>query len=409
VRQGGTGTVSAEEMVKARQQYDWVVLNQSQSPVFQRMLEQLSTELGGCLAFTGMPYPAEGGRLDVQPAPRYVRKSVPSRAWSWLLYIVASLVLVLRLPGRPFLLAVTNPPMLPHIVWLAHKLRGNAYGLLVWDVYPDHIVKMGLLHEKGLFARLWTRMNARAMLDARVVITLSEGMREALHRHLGRQASCVRIEVVPNWADTDQLRPVPKAENPFAVEHDQVDKVTVLYSGNMGTTHDLDSIVEAASILQSERRISFLLIGDGLGREKTELAAAGLANVRLLPRQPWEVLPYSLATGDIAIVTQTPGSEQLSMPSKAYSLMAAGCALLVCTHGESDLAQLVRTWNLGAVCAQGDVRAMVDAISLLAREHDVLVESRVRARNVAVERYSLQAVLPRLHDALERAMSQANG
>jgi glycosyltransferase involved in cell wall biosynthesis len=396
-------------MTKARQQYDWVVLNQSQSPVFQRMLERLSTELGGCLVFTGMPYPVEGGRLDVQPAPRYVRKSLPSRAWSWFLFIVASLVLVLRLPGRPFLLAVTNPPMLPHIVWLAHKLRSNAYGLLVWDVYPDHMVKMGLLRETGLLARLWARMNARAMLDARVVITLSEGMREALRRHLGQQASSVRIEVIPNWADTDQLRPVPKAENPFAVEHDQVGKVTVLYSGNMGTTHDLDTIVEAASNLQGEHRISFLLIGDGLGREQIELAAAGLANVRLLPRQPWEVLPYSLATGDIAIVTQTPGSEHLSMPSKAYALMAAGCALLACTHSESDLAHLVRTWDLGAVCAQGDVRAMADAISVLAREHDVLVESRVRARNVAVEYYSLQAVFPRLHDVFKRAISPASG
>jgi glycosyltransferase involved in cell wall biosynthesis len=261
------------------------------------------------------------------------------------------------------------------------------------------------MREKGLSARLWARMNARAMLDARVVITLGDGMREALYQHLGRQASRARIEVVPNWADTDQLRPMPKVENPFAIEHDQVDKVTVLYSGNMGTTHDLDTVVKAARILQGERRISFLLIGDGLGRERLESAAAGLANVRLLPRQPWDVLPYSLATGDIAIVTQTPGSEQLSLPSKAYALMAAGCALIACTHSESDLARLIRTWDLGAVCAQGDVQAIADAISLLAREHDILVQSRLRARKLAVERYSLQAVLPRLHDVLECAMS----
>jgi len=395
-------------MAKARKKYDWVVLNQSQSPVFQRMLEQLSAKLGSCLALTGMPYPVEGGQLDVRAAPRYVRKSLPSRAWSWFLFLVTSLVVVLRLPGRPFVLAVTNPPVLPHLVWLAHKLRRNAYGLLVWDVYPDHMVNMGLLRETGLFARLWARMNARAMLDARVVITLSEGMREALRRHLGQQASSVRIEVIPNWADTDQLWPVPKAQNPFAVEHDQVGRITVLYSGNMGTTHDLDTIVEAASNLQGEHQISFLLIGDGLGREQIEPAAAGLANVRLLPRQPWEVLPYSLATGDIAIVAQMPGSEHLSMPSKTYALMAAGCALLACTHSESDLARLVRTWDLGAVCPQGDARAMANAISLLAGDHDILVGARTRAREMAVERYSLQAVLPRLYGVLERAISRSS-
>ncbi len=393
-------------MAEATRHYNWIVLNQSQSPVFQRMLEQLSVTLGACLVLTGMPYPVERGRLETCTLPMYERGSIPRRAWSWLLFAVASFVRVLRLPNRPFLLAVTNPPMLPHLAWLAHKMRGNPYGLLVWDIYPDHMVNMGWLRKNGLLARLWNRMNSWAMLDASVIITLGESMSGALLSQLGQHSSRVRIEVIPNWADTDQLRPIPKAENPFAAEHGQVDKVTVLYSGNMGTTHELDTIVESARMLQGEPRISFLLIGDGLGRDEVERAAAGLGNVRLLPRQPWELLPYSLATGDIGIVTQKPGSERLSMPSKTYSLMAAGCVLLASTHGDSDLARLVRTWNLGAVCAQSDAGALADAISQLARDRDALAESRSRTRRVAVEHYSLQAVLPRLHDVLELAMSQ---
>jgi colanic acid biosynthesis glycosyl transferase WcaI len=405
------GAAPAERMAKARRRYDWAVLNQSQSPVFQRMLEQLSADLGACLLITGMPYPVEQGRLDTQAAPRYDRRSVPRRAWAWLLFVAASLGRVLRLPSRTFLLAVTNPPVLPHVAWLAHKVRGNAYGLLVWDVYPDHMVNMGLVREKGLLSRLWRGMNARAMRDARVVITLGEGMREALRRQLGGQASCVRIEVIPNWADTDQIRPIRKAENPFAVEHGQAGRLTVLYSGNMGTTHELDTVVEAAGLFQGDPRVSFLLIGDGLGRDKVEreVAARGLANVRLLPRQPWAALPYSLAAGDVAIVTQTPGSERLSVPSKVYSLMAAGCAVIACTHQESDLARLVRDGGLGSVCAQGDARGVAEAISRLAEEPEVLAASRSRARRAAVEQYSLQAVLPRLRDVLGQAMGRPSG
>jgi colanic acid biosynthesis glycosyl transferase WcaI len=394
-------------MAEARRHYEWVVLNQSQGPDFQRMLEQLSTKLGTCLLFTGMPYPAEYEQLDTLVGPRYDRRSIPSRAWSWLLFAVASFVRVLRLPNQAFLLAVTNPPVLPQVVWLAHKLRGNPYGLLVWDVYPDHIVKKGWIRETGLVARLWNRMNSRAMLDARVVITIGDCMREALRRQLGLQATGLHIEVIPNWADTDLLRPISKTENPFAIEHEQVDKVTVLYSGNMGTTHGLEMIVESARMLRSDPRISFLLIGDGLGRKEIEheVAALGLANVRLLPRQPWEVLPNSLATGDIAIVTQAIGSEQLSFPSKTYSLMAAGCALVACTHPKSDLAQLVRTWNLGCVCVQGNARDVADAILMLAEEDDVLSGYQVRARRAAVAHYSLQAVYAGLHDVLAQAMA----
>ena len=394
-------------MAEASRQYAWVVLNQSQSPAFQQMLEQLSVELGSCLLFTGMPFPTKDGSLDTQAAPAYDRRNLPRRLWSWLSFALASLIRVLRLPSRPFLLAVTNPPLLPHIAWLAHKVRGNPYGLLVWDIYPDHLVKMGWIRENGLVARLWNRMNSRAMLEARVIITLGDRMREALERQVGLHAAELKIAVIPNWADTNLIRPITKTENPFALEHNQVDKVTVLYSGNMGITHGLDTLVEAAGRLQGDPRISFLLIGDGLGREQIEgkVVASGLSSVKLLPRQSWEMLPYSLAAGDIAIVTQAPGSEHLSLPSKVYSLLAAGCAVVACTDGESDLAELVKTRKLGSVCAQGDAPAVADAISQMASNEGLLAQCRTRARNTAVEQYSLQAVRERLHAALSRAMA----
>nr|NIV30864.1 glycosyltransferase [Anaerolineae bacterium] len=317
-------------MAEASKQYRWAVLNQSQGPAFQQMLERLSDELGSCLLFTGMPFPMEDGKLDVQAASAYDRRNLPRRLWSWMRFALVSFAGVLRLPGQPFLLVVTNPPFLPHVAWIAHKLRGNPYGLLVWDIYPDHVIKMGWIRTNGLVARLWNRVNARVMLDARVVITLGDRMREALERQLGRNAAELQIDVIPNWADTNLLRPMAKLENRFAMEHDQVDKVTVLYSGNMGITHGLETLVESAGMLRGDPRISFLLIGDGLGREQIEgkVVASGLSNVKLLPRQPWENLPHSLAAGDIAVVTQAPGSEHLSLPSKVYSLMAAGCAVV---------------------------------------------------------------------------------
>jgi glycosyltransferase involved in cell wall biosynthesis len=245
------------------------------------------------------------------------------------------------------------------------------------------------------------------MLEARVIITLGDRMREALERQVGLRAAELKIDVIPNWADTNLIRPITKTENPFALEHNQVDKVTVLYSGNMGITHGLDTLVEAAGRLQGDPRISFLLIGDGLGREQIEgkVVASGLSSVKLLPRQSWEMLPYSLAAGDIAIVTQASGSEHLSLPSKVYSLMAAGCAVVACTDGESDLAELVKTRKLGSVCAQGDAPAVADAISQMASNEDLLSQCRTRARNTAVEQYSLQAVRERLHAALSRAMA----
>ena len=404
-------TTATPRMARTQSQYRWAVFNQSQSPDFQRMIERLSEELGPCLLFTGMPFPVEHGQVVTEAGPKYDRRAVPRRAWTWFAFAIASFLRGMRLSHSVFFFAVTNPPILPEIAWLLHKLKGNAYGLLIWDIYPDHMVKLGWISETGPVAGLWNRLNRRVLLDARVVITLGESMAEALRAQVGRTPTRFRIQVIPNWADTDLLQPMCKAENPFAAQYDQIDKVTVLYSGNMGHTHGLEMIVEAAKALEKDSRVLFLLIGDGLGRRQIEekVTALGLGNVRLLPRQPWNVLPYSLATGDIAVVTQAPGSEHLSIPSKVYSMMAAGCALVACTHEESDLAHLVQANEVGVVCPHGDAHALAEAISMLAGNDTVLSGYRTRARKLAVERYSPGAVFPHFCDVLVPAMSNVGG
>ncbi len=388
--------------------HTWIVLNQAQSPAFQEMLARLSAELGPCLCYTGMPYPIGEGPLTVESGHPYDRRGVPRRALSWLRFTVAAALRVLRAPGKPFLFAVTNPPVLPIIVWLLHAFIGYPYGLLIWDINPDHLVRLGLLKRKGLVAQAWTALNRRTMLGARVVITISDRMADALRAHLGSSVARVRIEVIPNWADTDWLRPIPKDENPFALEHGQVGKLTVLYSGNMGADFGLDTVIEAARQVQDDPRIAFLLIGDGLGRAEVEKKTAlyHLNNVVLLPLQPYERLPYSLAAGDIALVVQPSGAEHLSLPSKTYSALAVGSAVIALTRGDADLAYLVQTHDLGMVCPPGDAEALALAIRTLAEDAQRLAGCRARARQAAVDCYCITVVKERFRAVLGAAMAQ---
>src|SRR5690606_8968901 len=100
------------------------------------------------------------------------------------------------------------------------------------------------------------------------------------------------LEVIPNWADTNALRPLHKQDNPLAWELGQRDKLTVLYSGNMGAGHTLSGVIEAAALLESDPRIEFLFIGDGLSRPalEAEVAQRKLNNVRFFDYQPHDRL-----------------------------------------------------------------------------------------------------------------------
>lgn len=381
----------------------WVVANQSESPAFERMIGRLSRALGPCLLITGMPHSAGTETLRLVRAPAYDRRGLGRRALSWAKFSVFALARLSRLRGRPFLLAVTNPPTMPLIALLLRFVRGLPYGLLVWDIYPDHVVQMGWLTASHPIVRAWRALSRAALRRAEVVMTLSDRMAGRLLEEAGRSRLEPRLKVTPMWEETDVVRPVAKAENSFAARHGQLGKITVLYSGNIGATHGLKSLVEAADRVRDDERLAFLLIGDGLGRPELEreVRARRLANVLILDPQDYETLPLSLAAGDIAIVVQVPGTEHLSLPSKTYSSLAAGSAIIALTSGESDLAALVRKYDVGAVCSWNDARGLAGLILGMADRPEALARFRANARRAAVEHFGAETAVSRFRSALE--------
>lgn len=388
----------------------WALLNQSFTPMFQRMLQRLAGDLGPCTVMTGTVYDADRSGLTILPGPEYDRRRVRHRAVSWLKFTAFAFVQLLRLPRGTPVLAVTNPPLLPNVTWLASLLKGHPYALLIWDLYPDHVVQIGAMGERNLLVRAWRQANRWAYRRSTAVITIGEGLRGAIARQLGPRDAGVPLVVIPNWADVRTFRPIPKAENPFAREEGQVGKLTVMYSGNLGATHGVDTLAALARALRDDPRIQLLVVGEGLGHQALalEVAASGLENIRLLPLQPWSRLPFSLAAGDVAVVSQASGSEHLSVPSKTYSALAAGSAILAFTSPDSDLANLVRRHEVGVVCRDEDVEGAARELRRLADEPERLAALRANARRAATGTFSEDAIAGHFRSVLT-AMSLRRG
>ena len=75
---------------------------------------------------------------------------------------------------------------------------------------------------------------------------------------------------------------------------------------------------------ESCRDATFLINGNGAARSSLEAAAADVANVRFADYIDASRLPELLATGDIHVVPLRRGLARVSVPSKTYSIMAAG-------------------------------------------------------------------------------------
>jgi len=216
------------------------------------------------------------------------------------------------------------------------------------------------------------------------------------------------VGVIPPWADTNKIKPIDKNDNPLSSELGQEGKITILYSGNMGISHDIDSILQAAKILKNEENIAFLLIGEG---EKWQDAVDfqkdnDLSNLQVLPFQPEERLPYTMALADIALVALDEGAEGLMIPSKMFYYMAVGAAVVGICKGRSDMSEIVQNSRCGVIVEPKNPIKLAEVIRDLANNIEVLNGFKGRARTSAKESYSREVCAKSLVASLLPLLNQ---
>lgn len=338
-------------------------------------------------------------------APQVRQSSLPRRLFNWAVFTAWMFVaLLIDRPRRDReVIFVSNPPFLPVAMWLVCAVRGWNYTYIVYDLYPDQPVELGHITEAGLIDRVWSSLNRRAFLAAKHVVALGPVMKERISDQAGPTFDEDAVVIIHNWEDPEFVEPVDKEDNWFSREHGLVEPFTVLYSGNIGEFHDLETLVEAAAHFADEN-VKFLIIGEGDNRETiVDLAESRQIRgdtVEFLPYQPWDDLPYSLTSGDVSVVTVKEGFEGVCVSSKLYSAMAAGMPVLGIVQSDDDEARIIETFDAGMHVEQGDVDGIVDAIETWRASPDRIDEQGANARTAFEDHFTRRRSVDRYYRML---------
>ena len=290
---------------------------------------------------------------------KYNKKSSIKRLFTWVWGTIQIFFKLLFKYRGWHVIYVTNPPM----SYLLSKFLKNHFSIIIFDTYPDSLRNIGI--KKGnVIYNLWSKWNKKIFSKANNIFTLSEGMAQQLTTYTDRE----NITVIPLWAASESFKPIEKKDNPFVKQHNLHDKFVVMYSGNMGYTHNVDTLATVARELKDNSQIHFLFIGDG--KKKNEIISFvkdnNLNNCTFLDWQPFETLPYSLASADLGVVTLNEETALTSVPSKTFNLMAVGSPLLCITTQQSEIAKIVDKYHNGFVCPATDVDKIASFIKNLA-------------------------------------------
>jgi glycosyltransferase involved in cell wall biosynthesis len=347
------------------------------------------------------------GNIRFQTGPKYNRCSFGARVLSWAAYFGAASRFSFCVKGRPLLFIVAQPPFLPLIGYLQKKMLGRQYVVWIDDVYPDTLIRKGELRANGWVARLWMAFNRKTLGNSEHIFTLGPQMLEVVRQYLNAGFPAT---IIPTWVDTDVIHPVPMSENTWAKRLGLEDKFTIMYSGNFGETHELESLLEAASRLHARADLRFVLIGAGARWDSVRKSVAehSHTNIIVLPWQPVEVLSESLSSADVSFVSLGEGIEGVSMPSKTYYAMAAGAAIMASCVYESDLGEVVRRSACGVIVRPNCVEDIVVAIQHLSSDPVKLKAFKENARYAAVNYYSRRMNAELVRETVER-ISESRG
>jgi len=343
--------------------------------------ERLATRGLQNLVLTGQPGYAfqrqHAERIELFPN-RCIRRTRMSRFWperirgrviNSLLFCLRTLLRLLRQARRgDLLLCTTEPAYLPIVGWLAHLLTRAPYVLLLYDLYPDIAISLGVVQADHPIARLWRLLQSQALGAANEIVVLSSSMEIYLRRHYPQVQTA--ISVIPSWADPKLITPLARAENRFAQSQGIGDQFVVLYSGNQGRCHDLNTLIDAADRLRDQAEIQFLIVGGGPQHKALveRVQQLGLTHVRFLPYQDSDQLPGLLACADLAIVSLLQAAEGQVAPSKLYGHLAAACPIAaICGHRSYLRTELARA-GCGRAFSSGDSEGLARFILTLAAD-----------------------------------------
>jgi glycosyltransferase involved in cell wall biosynthesis len=327
------------------------------------------------------------------------------RAANYMSYFVTACYAGLRLERPDVLVAQTDPPIIGLAAWLAGRRFGVPFVMAFKDLFPEVAILVKDFQSDAVNGVL-QRINRFLTRRAARTLALGEMMRRRLIEDKGAPAD--RTEIIPDWVDTGAVSPGPK-RNPYSEAHGLADAFVVMYSGNIGLSQGLESVVDAAQLLREVPDILFVLVGDGANKAalQTRVAALNLPNVTFLPFVPKEGLRDAFASADAFLVPLQRGMAGYIVPSKLYGILASGRPYVAAVEDDCEVAAITRTHQCGLVAAPGDADVLARQIRVLHGDRAMAVRYGANARaaalafdrTAAVAKY--MAVFTAVHQAQE--------
>lgn len=288
-------------------------------------------------------------------------QSAIKRIFNYLSFSVSSLVYCLFMAKRADVIYAYHPPLTVGVsAGLIRLLRRIPVVYDIQDMWPDTLSATGMIRSPSIIKMVSVVCQWVYKRVDRIVV-LSPGFKDLL---IKRGVSSGKVDVIYNWADESSLMISPGAVPDIFRTND---RFRIIFAGNMGKAQAMDSVLEAARILDmKDSSVTFVLMGGGLEVERLKQTAleVGLSNVIFLPPIPMsEVGGYLHAADALLVHLRKNPLFEITIPSKTQAYMAVGKPILMAVDGNA--ADLIRQSGSGVIVESENATALAEAAQSL--------------------------------------------
>lgn len=323
--------------------------------------------------------------------------------------IMGSLITPWALRGRPYdvIFVYAPSPLTQAYVGLVLKRVKRAPTLLwVQDLWPESLTEAGGLRNPLLLALVkWAVRRIYTRTDR--LLIQSKAFRSPIK---GLVPDHPEIHYVPNSLPEDPAAaaPSPRAK---ALAEQIATGFSVVFAGNLGQAQGLETVLEAAALVQDLSDLKIYLIGSGRIEEelRARIAELRLVNVILPGRFQVSDMPLLLSAASALLVSLRPAPIfSYTIPNKLQAYLAAGRPVIAALDGEG--ARILDEAGAGLSCPAGDPQALAAAIWKLHSTSRIEIERMsIAGRTYFETHFSLAGLTSNLISHFEQAAVAKRG
>lgn len=254
----------------------------------------------------------------------------------------------------------------PHLfaalgTWMAAKVRRVPFIFEVRDLWPESYTEVSGKDTGPEVSVMRFIADLLYKRSAAVIVLAESNVDRVCERDVDRS----KIALIPNGVDLESFRTAEAK-----VDLSAAGAFTFVYAGAHGPANDLETVVEAAHLLQQRGRhdLRVVLLGDGASKQHLwdRSKELGLTNIDFVDPVSKDEIAGTLRTADAGLMILAPVDlfTYGVSPNKLFDYMGAGLPVL--TNVAGLVSDIVAKAQVGTTVAPGDPEALARGMEAMA-------------------------------------------